>query len=441
MLRRRTLLTAASAGLALASTARAQIAAPEGYGRPLGTSPFPPEVYRERRKRVMDELKTGVAVVYGADLVDSPAPVAPAFAQNGDFAWLTGIVDEPGAILLLAPGEAYDREVLFLPARDLEIERWDAERLPLGSELERRSGFRVVRRTRDLGGAVAGVASRAKDLRYLGPIVSASAPVPRELELYGQVTQRVPGARIVDDSGLLPRLRAAKEPREIEMMKRAMDATRRGHLAAMRAVRPGMTEGQLKAVVETAFREGGGTGLAYDSIVGAGRNAASLHYTGWAGQIRDGDLVLIDAGASVGGYASDVTRTFPANGRFTAEQRRTYELVTAAQDAAAARLKAGVIYRDLTETAKDVFRRAGRIDDFYHGLGHFVGLDVHDAGDFTKPLPVGAVVTIEPGLYVQSAGYGVRIEDQYLVTATGAERMSAGIPRTAEEIEAWMAGR
>ena len=156
--------------------------------------------------------------------------------------------------------------------------------------------------------------------------------------------------------------------------------------------------------------------------------------------IRPGSLILIDAGAAVGGYASDVTRTFPVDGRFTAEQRRTYELVLAAQEAAASRLRAGVYFSDLSDAAREVFRRAGRVDDFYHGLGHLVGLHVHDAGDLSQPLPAGSVITIEPGLYVQSENYGVRIEDQYLVTATGAERMSSGIPRTVAEIESFMAG-
>lgn len=441
-MQRRAVLAGASAALFGSTMARAQVAPPAGYAHPAGTSPFAPEVFRERRRRVMDELKTGVAVVYGAGPVQASGPVAPPFVQNGDFAWLTGIVDEPGAILVLAPTEREaDREILLLPSRDLEVERWDVERMPLGAELERRTGFRRVLRTSALGRVASSAASRSKELRYLGPIASPDLPVPPALELYGRIVQRVPGARIVDDSGLMPRLRTAKEPRELEIMRRAAEATRRGHLAAIRSVRPGMTEGELKHVLELGFREGGGQGLAYDSIVASGRNAASLHYTGGSGPIRSGDLVLIDAGAHVGGYACDVTRTFPADGRFTPEQRATYDLVLAAQDAAVAKLKAGVVYEDLADAAREVFRRAGRIDDFYHGLGHFVGLNVHDAGDYTKPLPVGAVVTVEPGLYVQASNYGVRIEDQYVVTSTGAERMSTGIPRTAAEIEAFTAGR
>jgi Xaa-Pro aminopeptidase len=328
---------------------------------------------------------------------------------------------------------------LLLPPRNPETERWNVERVPLGAEIERRTGFRQVLRTSGLGGLVTGLASRHKELRFLGPVVPPSAPVPPVLDLYGKVMQRVPGVKMTDDSKLLASMRIVKEPREMEQIRRALAATRRGHLAAMKSVRPGWTEGRLKELVEAEFRAGGGQGLGYGSIVAAGRNAASLHYTGGDGVIRPGALILIDAGASVGGYATDVTRTFPVDGRFTREQRASYELVLAAQEAAAAKLRAGAYYHDLSEAARDVFRKAGRIDDFYHGLGHLVGLHVHDAGDLSKPLPAGAVITIEPGLYVQAENEGIRIEDMYLVTETGAERMSTGIPRTAAEIESFMA--
>ncbi|WP_176596321.1 MULTISPECIES: aminopeptidase P family protein [Sphingobium] len=439
MYNRRTMLAGATASLALSTRLIAQTLPPQGFATPAGTSPFTPDVFRERRRRVMEMLKDGIAVVHGAGPVESSAAVAPPFVQDGDFAWLTGIVDEPGAILVMAPAERTIKEWLLLPSRDAEAERWDVERLPLGTELERRTGFARVSRTGSLGGLVTALAERSKTLHFLGPIVSASAPVPKVLELYGKVMQRVPGVSLKDESGLLPSLRIVKEPRELDLMRKAQAATARGHIAAMKQARPGMTEKQLKAILEDGFRAGGGEGLAYDSIVATGRNAASLHYTGGSGVIGPNDLILIDAAASVGGYACDVTRTFPASGKFTAEQRASYELVLAAQAAAVAKLKAGVYYEDLVEAAKDVFRKAGRVDDFTHGLGHLVGLDVHDVGDMSKPLPAGAVITVEPGLYVQSANYGIRIEDLYLITPTGSQRLSEGIPRTVEEIETAMA--
>ncbi|WP_066800958.1 M24 family metallopeptidase [Sphingomonas soli] len=438
-MQRRTLLGAALATAASAGTAFAQDAARFAHGTPLGTVPFSPDVFRERRQRVMAAMKTGIAVLHGADNIEHGQSEEEASQQVANFAWLTGIVDEPGAVLVLAPAERTVKEWLLLPSRNPETERWDIERLALGEEMERRTGFQKVLRTPSLGGLVTGLAQRNKELRFLGPIVGPNAPVPPVLELYGKVAQRVPGARTVDDTALLPSLRIVKEPRELAIMRKAVEATRAGHLAAMRAVRPGMTEGELKAIMEAAFRAAGGKGLSYHSIVASGRNAASLHYRGGNGVIGKDDLILIDAAASVGGYACDVTRTFPASGRFTPAQRKTYDIVLAAQEAAVAVLKAGVIFEDVDAAAREVIRKAGHADDFYHGVGHLVGTEVHDAGDMSKPLPAGAVLTIEPGIYVQAQNYGVRIEDQYLITPTGAERMSVGIPRTAAEVEALMA--
>ncbi|WP_310474401.1 Xaa-Pro peptidase family protein [Sandarakinorhabdus sp.] len=439
---RRQFLAGAAIALSPFNSAAAQILPGPGYGTPLGTSPFAPDVYRARRAQLMAQLKTGLAVIHGATAADAPdnTLLAP-FTQNGDFAWLTGIMDEPGAILVLAPGEAAVKEFLFLPSRDIEMERVTVERLPLGSLIEQRTGIQRVQRSTRLGGLVTQLATRAKDLHFLGPVVSATAPVPETLELYGRIAARVPGTSIRDQSGLLTALRSVKEPRELDLMQKAMTATRAGHLAAMRGVKPGMTERQLRRLLEEGFANAGGTGLSYNSIVAAGRNAASLHYITETGPIRDGDLVLIDAAASVGRYACDVTRSFPANGRFAPAQRADYELVLAAQAAADSRLKAGVTFEELDEAARQVFRRTGRIDEFYHGLGHYVGLDVHDPFDRSKPIPAGAVITIEPGLYAHSANQGIRIEDQYLVTATGSERMSAGIPRSVAEIEAAMRGK
>lgn len=438
MISRRLLLTAmASSGVALPLWA--QVLPPPGYGTPAGTFPFAPNVFRERRERVMARMGGGLAVLFGGSPASSSSPVESPFFQDPDFAWLTGIVDEPDAVLILAPGERNVREVLLLPSRNQEAERWNHERLALGSEVERRSGFQRVLRSSSLGSILTDLASRHKELHFLGPVVGADSPVPKVLDLYGRVAQRVPGVKTTDNSKLLASMRVVKEARELEMIRKAVAATGSGHLAGMRAVRPGMTEGQLKDVIENGFKQGGGQGLAYSSIVAAGRNAYSLHYTGGRGPIRAGEMILVDAGASVGGYASDITRTFPASGQFTAKQRKDYALVLEAQEAAASRLRAGVYFHDLTEAAKDVFRREGRIDQFTHGLGHHVGLHVHDAADNSKPIPAGAVLTIEPGLYVQEENYGIRIEDMYLVTANGAERMSASIPRSIEEIERAMA--
>lgn len=408
------------------------------YGYPARTRPFGPEVYRDRRQRLMQQMKTGVAVIYGATTVDRASTVAPIDRGGSDFAYLTGITDEAGAALILAPGERTYREFLFLPTVDPEHDRWEGTRLLLGREVRERTGFERVMRTGLLGPQVAQFAARAGALHYLGPLASPDAAVPRELDLYGRVAARVPGTRIVNNHGFVQAMRMVKEPRELDLMRRAIAATERGMRAAMRSVRPGMREFELKNIIENEFRTAGARGLAFPSIVGVARNSAVLHYTGGDTEIRSGDLILADIGAEFDHYAADITRTFPVDGRFTAEQRAIYETVLRAQEAAASSLRAGAVYEDLQRAATDVIEAAGHRDAFWHGLGHFVGLDVHDVGDYAKPLPAGAVLTLEPGIYLPERNFGVRIEDEYLVTAGGSEHLSRTIPRTIAEIEAAM---
>jgi Xaa-Pro aminopeptidase len=381
----------------------------------------------------MDQIRGGVAVIYSATSFEGEG-------QDPDFLYLTGIVDEIGAALVLAPVERTHKEVLYLANRDPESERYEGERLPLSAAIEQRTGIARSRRTSHLGSQITGIAARAPHLHYVGPLTSLSAPVPRVLEFYRNITARVPGASIENSAGMIAWMREAKEPREIDLMRRAAAATEAGHRAAMRQARVGMHEYDVKDIIENAFRAEGARGLAFPSIVGAGRNSAVLHYPLDTNTIQQGDMVLCDLGARYDYYCADITRTFPISGRFSDEQRQIYELVLRAQEAAMRVLRAGAYYEDLQREADRVFREAGMIDAFWHGLGHFVGLEVHDAGDYSRPLPVGAVVTIEPGLYLPDRGFGVRIEDEYLVTRSGYEHLSRTVPRTVDEVEAWMAG-
>lgn len=406
----------AASSTALGRAAAAVAPADDGDGAPAATSPFGPEVYRERRVALMKLMKGGIAVVYGAAEID---PANPSARQDSDFSYLTGIQDEAGAILVLAPAERTTREFLLLTPRNPEGGRWDGVRLPLGQSARARTGFDALMRTSALSWLVTGLASRSGELHYLGPIVSLTAPVPPVLELYGKIAARAPGARVVNSHNLIRTMRMVKEPRELALIRRAIAATEGGLLAAMRQARVGMLEAELRDILEAGFRAAGARSLAFPSIVGTGRSAAVLHYTGSAQIIRAGDLVLCDVGAEVGGYAADITRTFPVSGTFSVEQRAVYETVLKAQEAGMRALKAGVVYEDVNRSARDLLEAAGHRDDFWHGLGHFVGLEVHDAGDYAMPLPVDSVVTIEPGIYLPERGLGVRIEDDYLVTASG----------------------
>lgn len=421
---------AAFAGL-LAMPAVGQ--APSGPGSPAGTSPFPPEVFRARRQRLMQAMGGGVAVLFSAASLATDGPGDG--RQDADFAYLTGIHDEAGAALLLAPGERTYKEFLFLAARDPDEERWEGERLMIGGAVRERTGFERVYRTGSIGRRLMDVASRAPRLHYLGPLVAPPAPVPQALSLYQEVTARLPGASIVNSSGLVARMRRVKEPGELALIRRAIAATERGLRAGMAAVRPGMREYELKRIIESEFAAAGATGLAFPSIVGTGRNGAIAHYAGGDAVIGPGDLIVADVGAEVDHYAADITRTFPASGRFSPEQRAVYQTVFDAQEAALRGLRAGAVHEDLAAAATAVIRAANHGDDFFHGLGHSVGLEVHDAEDLSEPIPAGTVLTVEPGIYL-SGRFGVRIEDDFLVTARGYEQLSAGVPRAIEAVEA-----
>ena len=440
MLNRRHMLAGSVAAACAGGFAKAQSPDDRAYSYPMGTAPFGAEVYRERRQRLMSLMKGGVAILYGPATIDQAGIVKPIDGAVSDFAYLTGLVDEPGAALMLAPGERVHREFLFLANRNPEVERYEGLRLPLGGALRARAGFERVGRIGRLGPLLSEIAGRAGKMHYVGPLVAPDVGLPKELDLYSQVTARVPGSSVVNSSGLVQAMRAAKEPREIALMRKAIEATGRGMRAAMRAARPGMREFELRDIIEAEFRAAGARRLAFSSIVGVARNSAVLHGAPGNTEFRDGDLILCDIGAEYDHYASDITRTFPVGGRFLPEQRQVYETVLAAQDAAAAKVRPGAQYDDLQTAANVVIDRAGRRDAFWHGLGHFVGLDVHDVGDYSAPLPAGAVITIEPGIYLPDRNIGVRIEDEYLVTATGNEHLSRAIPRTVAEVEAAVAG-
>jgi Xaa-Pro aminopeptidase len=305
----------------------------------------------------------------------------------------------------------------------------------IGQSLRERTGFERIYRSGRLGSKLTELAVHAPRLHFLGPVAAPDGPVPRALELYQQISARLPGASIVDSSGLIRRMRWVKEPEELALIRRAVAATERGIRAGMAAVRPGMREYELKRIIESEMAAAGATGLSFPTIVGTGRNGAIAHYGGNDAVIAPGDLIVADVGAEVGHYGADITRTFPASGRFSPEQRAVYETVLRAQEAAMARLRAGAVSEDLAALATGMIRAAGHGDDFFHGLGHSVGLDTHDPEDLTEPMPAGVVVTIEPGIY-RSGRFGVRIEDDFLVTARGYEHLSAGLPRTIDAVEA-----
>jgi Xaa-Pro aminopeptidase len=222
-------------------------------------------------------------------------------------------------------------------------------------------------------------------------------------------------------------------------MRKAIAATAAGHATALHAVHSGAREFEVKDAIEDAFRRAGSRHLSYDSITGSGPNGAVLHYPKDDRVMKDGELIVIDAAAEVEMYAADVTRTLPVGGKFTKDQRDIYEIVLAAQKAGIAAAKAGVTVGDIDRATRKVIEDAGYYDYYLHACCHFVGLQVHDSGDYEAPLPANAVITVEPGIYLPQRGFGVRIEDEILITPSGAEVLTKAIPKEADELERLMA--
>ena len=383
----------------------------------------------------MDAMGEGVAVIYSEGQEDTYG-----YRPSGDFFYLTG-VEDAGAVLVLAPKERTYKEFLFLESRDPEAERWIGEREPLGEALRKKYGFERI--SRNSGGRLLGLmlnlALRSPTLWQV--MLPGPASRPKDLELYSQVQERVPGVAVKSLGWTLATMRARHSAEELAIMRHGIRLTEEGFRAAVRVVRPGATEGEARAEAERVWRAGGSRRTAYPSIVGSGANSTILHYPRSERVMKDGELLLMDMGCEYAHYATDITRTVPVNGRFSAEQRKVYDIVLAAQQKAMAMVKPGVYYEDLDKAARQVVEEAGYGDFFIHGLGHFVGLDVHDAGAYEEPLQAGMVLTIEPGIYLPDRGFGVRIEDEVLVTETGVQLLTDGLPRTAEEVERWMADR
>lgn len=407
--------------------------APTGAPLPPAKS-FSPEVYQARRAKVLKELGSGVAVLYARGSED-----ADGFRQDADFYYLTG-VNEPGAVLALAPGERTYKEWLFLAPRDPDEERWAGARPEIGDSLRQATGIERIRRSSELSSDVMELLQEGGPLYMIGDPGSLDGPPPPEMDLYGKLTARLPGLTIKNRTDLLPSLRSVKEPRELERMERAIEATVAAHRVAARAIRPGVEENWIAGLVDLEFKRGGAVRPAFPPIVGAGRNSTILHYPDHSESIAAGSLIVVDLGSDYGRYAADITRTYPADGKFTTEQRNVYDVVLRAQQACIEMIRPGVYVEDLQRKAEEIFRASGYRDYFIHGLCHFLGLDVHDAGLYRKPLQAGMVITVEPGVYIPEKALGVRIEDDVLVTPRGHRVLTSELPRDPDAIEALMRG-
>ncbi|MBJ6981480.1 aminopeptidase P N-terminal domain-containing protein [Luteimonas sp. MC1572] len=438
--------------------------------------PTPPRIpvasYARRRRQLMRLAGDDAILVLPAapERVRSRDTHYP-YRQDSDVLYLSGFA-EPDAVLVLVPGRSHGESLLFCRERHPEREAWDGPRVgPEGAAdaLGVDDAYPIDDIDEILPGLIEG---RRRVYYHFG------RDTDFDLKLIGWVNQvraqvrhgAQPPHEFLELGHLLDEMRLSKTAEELKLMRHAAEVSVRAHEAAMRAVRPGMREYELQAELERVFRAAGAE-PAYASIVGAGANACVLHYRDNNASVRRGDLVLIDAGAEYRGYAADITRTFPADGRFTREQRALHDLVGAAHAAALAQARPGVPYEAGHNAAVDVLADGmlslgllqGKHEDvvasggykrFYpHKTGHWLGLDVHDVGDYriegaSRLLEPGMVFTIEPGIYIPPGdtsveprwrGIGIRTEDDVAITRDGHEVLTAGLARSADEIEAFMA--
>ncbi|MEO6709223.1 MAG: aminopeptidase P N-terminal domain-containing protein [Planctomycetota bacterium] len=431
-----------------------------------------PTIYRENRARFLALLaeRGAAAIIPTASAKIRNHDSEYRFRPDSDFWYLSGFA-EPDSVLVLLPGSANNaaRSILFLREKKREEEVWTGLRLGV----EAAPGALGV----DAAHPIAELWTRLPELLkgFERIVYRSGLEETRDRALHGLLAKMRAQVRsefslpseLIDPSTLLHELRLFKTPAEIALMRKAAAITTEAHVAAMRETRPGMRENEIDALLTYTFLRRGASGAAYGNIVAGGANACILHYHENDQELRAGDLLLIDAGAEFDCYASDVTRTFPVDGQFSAEQRALYEVVLEAQLTAIAQVRPGNTFQSVHEVAVRVLceglARLGLLSGtpaeivksesykrFYmHRTGHWLGLDVHDCGAYvvagaSRPMQAGQVLTVEPGLYIAPEderveprwrGIGIRIEDDLLVTATGHEVLTREIPKSVEEIE------
>ncbi|HSO76083.1 MAG TPA: Xaa-Pro peptidase family protein, partial [Blastocatellia bacterium] len=416
----------------------------------------PKSEYAKRRQALMQKLKDGIVVLIGQREEDL-GEVAR-FRQKNDFMYLTG-VETPAASLILVPAGLIPgkpaSETVFIPPRNPTHEQWNGVQLGPGKEAENIFGVQEVAgsdrfkdRLNDLLNSAAFKGDSGSRRARLYTIIpdGKTAEIERETHFVARIRQATPHVTIIDVSPIIAEMRKVKSAAEIALLQKAIDITSEGQREAARTIRPGAFEYEAQAAIEAAFARNGSERPGFPSIIGSGIYSTILHYNTSRKKIEAGDLVVVDVGAEYSYYTADITRTFPASGKFAPRQREIYQLVLEAQRAAERAFKPGVsTIASLHSTAAGVMRASPLRDSkgntldkyFIHGLGHWLGMDVHDSGDYST-LPTGAVFTIEPGIYIPEEKLGVRIEDDYLATDTGLVKLSRALASEPDDVERMM---
>jgi Xaa-Pro aminopeptidase len=414
----------------------------------------PNAVYSARRAALAAQVD-GPIILWGFTGREEVAQTT-IFSQEYDFYYLTGH-NEEGAGLIILPAKNNSsadgpNEILFLPPKNPAEEKWNGVRKsPTDPDISAVTGFSAVKPFSDMRSVVENLVKPYPVFYTILPYRKELGGFPHEKAVTDWLALAAPQTKLKDIRPQIEAERQIKSPGEIAFLQKAIDLSLDAHLAAMKMMRPGLFEYQVGAKMVEVHAMGGSESEGYAPIVGAGPNSTSLHYDRLDRKIQDGDIVVMDVGAQFSGYSADITRTIPANGKFTPRQREIYAIVLGAQNAAIAAIKPGatfcrdekdslfnIAYNYINSHGKDLHGKPlGQY--FIHGLGHGIGLDVHDPGAPCKPLAPGMVVTIEPGIYIPEENLGVRIEDDFLITETGAKFLSEKLPRDPDAIEKIMA--
>jgi len=396
------------------------------------------------------------------------------FHQDQDFYYLTGF-PEPDAIAVIAPSNKKNLYTLFVRPRDPKMETWYGRREGTDGAMKNYGADKALS-IEKFPSELAKMINGHEKLYYrFGVDNKLDGQILQYLsaQRFRRLKTAYPPHTIIDPITLIHEMRLHKTPEEIKLMQKSADIAADAHILAMKKTRPGMNESQIESLMEAYMRDQGASGVAYNSIIGGGENACILHYVENNAALKDGDLLLIDAGAQYKGYASDITRTFPVNGRFTKPQREVYDIVLDAEIKCLEATRTGTTIKErqklsielLTEGMKQLGLLKGKTKDlirkktyekyYMHGVGHYLGLDVHDAGRYftdhaakdSRPFAAGMVLTVEPGIYIppdakdapaKYRGIGIRIEDDVLVTEDSNVNLTAKCPKQADEIEELM---
>jgi Xaa-Pro aminopeptidase len=415
----------------------------------------PNSIYAERRAKLAAEIDCPI-VLWGFTGREESAQTY-IFAQEENFYYLTGHNEEGAGLIILPAKSGNDassgpREIFYLPAKNPQKERWNGVRMsPTDPGIEARTGFATVKPFAEMRAEVEDLARTCSSFYTILPYQKELGGYPHEKEVVDWLQQAAPQNKPKDIRPQISALRQIKSSSELAFLQRAIDLSLDAHLEAMRMMRPGLYEYQVAAKMVEVHAMGGSEAEGYAPIVGAGPNSTALHYDKLSRKIENGDIVVLDVGAQYSGYSADITRTLPANGKFTPRQLEIYNIVLGAQNAAMAAIKPGMDMcqkgsKSLHKISYDYINSHGKdlhgnsLGQYYiHGLGHNIGLNVHDPGEYCKPLQPGMVITMEPGIYIPEENLGMRIEDDVLVTETGYKFLSERLPRDPAEIEKIMA--